>query len=366
MTAMSYEFEPACRRMEWLDPFYKSVWEKAYQDAIPISGTFELTPRCNFNCRMCYVHLDEKQIPWYGREMTGKEWIQTAHAAKEAGTVWLCVTGGEPLVHPDFPEIWKELTQMGFFITLQTNASLIQGDMADLLAEYPPRAVKITLYGSNDEVYEQVCRVKGGFSRVDRGIRTLRELKIPVQLISTVIRQNLEDVPRMAYYAYQNRLPWMATGGVKATVRNPDSQARMVRVEEKLEQQKKEEIRYRLEKAPVNIERKPCTYCKDYRLGYWVTWNGMMRFCSFMNEPDLSVRDRAFSQAWQELIQYEEALDWPEECKTCKVQKACMKCAGTLAAECGSPHRVTEEFCNEVKKYYDDEKGEWDIWEHFM
>ena len=105
---------------------------------------------------------------------------------------------------------------------------------------------------------------------------------------------------------------------------------------------------------------------KDYRLGYWVTWNGMMRFCSFMNEPDLSVRDRAFSQAWQELIQYEEALDWPEECKTCKVQKACMKCAGTLAAECGSPHRVTEEFCNKVKKYYDDEKGEWDIWEHFM
>src|SRR5699024_8017838 len=131
-----------------------------------------------------------------------------------------------------------------------------------------------------------------------------------------------------------------------------------VRVQEKLDEQKRAEIQYRLEKAPVNIERKPCTYCKDYRLGYWVTWNGEMRFCSFMNEPNIPVRDQAFLKSWQELIAYEEALEWPEECKTCEAQKVCFKCAGTLAAECGSPHQVTEEFCNSVKKYYNKEKGE--------
>lgn len=355
---MSYEFEPACRRMEWLDPFYKAVWEKAFADAIPISGTFELTPRCNFNCRMCYVHLKPEQIPQYGRELTAKEWIRIAQEAKEAGTTWLCVTGGEPLMHPEFETIWKELSQMGFFITLQTNASLIQGKMARLLEEYPPRGVKITLYGSNDEVYEEVCQVKEGFTRVDQGIRNLAEMKIPVQLISTVIRQNEEDVKKMAFYAYLHKLPWMATGGVKASVRNANSEAREVRVQEKLDEQKKAEIQYRLEKAPVNIERKPCTYCKDYRLGYWVTWNGEMRFCSFMNEPYIPVRNQAFLKSWQELIAYEEALEWPEECKACEAQNVCEKCAGTLAAECGNPHQVTEEFCSSVKKYYNKEKGE--------
>lgn len=355
---MSYEFEPACRRMEWLDPFYKAVWEKAFADAIPISGTFELTPRCNFNCRMCYVHLKPEQIPQYGRELTAKEWIRIAKEAKEAGTTWLCVTGGEPLMHSEFATIWKELSQMGFFITLQTNASLIQGKIARLLEEYPPRGVKITLYGSNDEVYEQVCQVKEGFTRVDQGIRNLAEMKIPVQLVSTIIRQNEEDVKKMAFYAYLHKLPWMATGGVKASVRNSNSEAREARVQEKLDQQKKAEIQYRLEKAPVNIERKPCTYCKDYRLGYWVTWNGEMRFCSFMNEPNIPIREQAFLKSWQELIAYEEALEWPKECKTCEAQKACVKCAGTLAAECGSPHQVTEEFCNSVKKYYNEEKGE--------
>lgn len=69
---MAYKFEPACNRMEWLDPFYKQVWQKAFDDAIPISGTFELTPRCNFNCKMCYVHLLEKDIPKYGKELSAK------------------------------------------------------------------------------------------------------------------------------------------------------------------------------------------------------------------------------------------------------------------------------------------------------
>ena len=246
---MGYEFEPACRRMEWLDPFYKAVWERAFADAIPISGTFELTPRCNFNCRMCYVHLQPEQIPRYGRELSAGEWLRIAEEAKEAGTTWLCITGGEPLMHPEFEIIYRELTQMGFFITLQTNASLIRGRMAELLEECPPRSVKVTIYGVTDETYEKVCRVRGGFRQVNEGLQTLKALQIPVQLVSTIIHQNINEVEKMAFYAYMNRMPWGATGGVKASARGADSEARAVRVEEKLEEQRKREIQRRLREA---------------------------------------------------------------------------------------------------------------------
>ena len=88
---MGYEFEPACSRMEWLDPFYKAVWEKAFVDAIPISGTFELTPRCNFRCRMCYVHLEPSEIPKYGKELTAREWIRIAKGAKASRRIGRCM-----------------------------------------------------------------------------------------------------------------------------------------------------------------------------------------------------------------------------------------------------------------------------------
>lgn len=358
---MSQEFEPACRRMEWLDPFYRKIWEKAFADATPISGTFELTPRCNFDCRMCYVHLKQECISQYGTELTAKEWIRIAEEAKDAGTIWLCVTGGEPLMHPEFDIIWKEITQMGFFITLQTNASLIDGKYLRLLEQYPPRTVKTTLYGSNDRVYEAVCRIKDGFTRVDRGLRNLKNLGIPVELVTTVIRQNLDDIPGIIQYVSSNKYAWRGTGSIKDSCRGADSQARSVRVQEQLDRQEAENIKRYVENTPIDPERKPCTYCRDYRLGYWVVWNGDMRFCSFMNEPNIPVNHMRFREAWEQLIRYEETLEWPAECKTCHVRTACFKCAGMLSAECGSPHKVNEEFCNRVKKFYDEKKGEWKL-----
>ena len=346
---MPKEFEPACRRMEWLDPFYKSVWEKAFADAIPISGTFELTPRCNFNCRMCYVHLKDEQIPQYGKELTAKEWIHIAEEAKKAGTTWLCITGGEPLMHPEFETIWTELSQMGFFITLQTNASLIQGRMADLLEQYPPRGVKVTLYGTNDDTYRDVCRVGNGYTRVNTGIQRLKEMKIPIELVSTVIRQNQDDVVKMAFYAYINKLRWAATGNIRKSVRGAEADVENLRVVEDSKVPNGTKIVHsEKNKTVIDYGRKPCTYCRDYRVGYWVLWNGKMSFCSFINELEISLKTLSFSQAWKQLIEFEDSLDWPTECKTCAKKEKCVKCAATLATECGSVHKVSKIFCDSI------------------
>lgn len=348
---MSPEIEPACSRMEWLDPFYKQVWQRAFDEGIPISGTFELTPRCNFNCKMCYVHLRPEEIPRQGRELTAAQWLRIAREAKAAGTVWLCITGGEPLLHPQFAEIWQALSEMGFFLTLQTNASMIAGETAALLERYPPRQVKVTLYGTDDAVYEAVCGVKDGFSRVNDGIHTLMAMGIPVSLVSTVIRQNAEDVERMAFYAYRHRLPWAATSGVKPSLRGASADTAAVRLTERAAEKKRAEIERRIrEKQFVDPARKPCTYCRDYRLGYWVLWDGAMRFCSFLDKPDIPVRDMPFAQAWKSLLEYEEALDWPPACKTCAAAEVCARCAAT-AGESNMDCDIIRGCLNNIEKF---------------
>lgn len=354
---MSDDFEPACRRMEWLDPFYKQVWEKAFAEGIPISGTFELTPRCNFSCKMCYVHLKPEEIPQNGVELTAKEWLRIAEEAKEAGTTWLCITGGEPLLHPEFPLIWERLTKMGFFLTLQTNASLIRGKMLDLLDRCPPRQVKVTLYGSDDDVYRAVCGVENGFTQVNEGIHNLMSVGIPVTLVSTIIRQNRDDVERMAFYAYRHGLKWLPTASVKPSLRGAGTDALSVAVTEKLEAQRRHAMEARLREGRfLDTSRKPATYCKDYRLGYWVVWNGMMRFCSFLNEPNIPVGEVGFPAAWQQLLQYEEELDWPAECKTCQAAKVCQRCAATVAAERGKGSPSPR--CKQIQQLYVEWKGD--------
>lgn len=347
---MAYEFEPACRRMEWLDSFYKQVWEKAYKDAIPISGTFELTPRCNFNCKMCYVHLKENQISKYGKELCADEWLRIAREAKEAGTTWLCLTGGEPLLHPEFEKIYKELARMGFFITLQTNGSLIP-QYKELLENYPPRGVKITLYGVTDETYKKVCGIKKGFTKVNQGIQLLKQMHIPVQLVSTIINQNINELKNISLYAMYYQIPWVFTSGIKASLRGVDTKIDEIRVQEKNDQALKKQIRHYI-KNPINIERKPCTYCKDYRLGYWITWDGKMRFCSFLDQPNISIKNFNFNDAWIQLVKFEDGLKWPQNCYNCEANTVCFKCIASIATDSGSINKVNIEYCKKIKDYY--------------
>ena len=355
------EYEPACRQMERLDPFFRQVWEKAYADEIPITGTFELTPRCNFNCRMCYVHLPESQIEQYGRELSAAEWIRIAEEAREAGTTWLCITGGEPLMHPEFETIWRELSGMGFFITLQTNASMVSR-YEKLFEECPPRQCKITLYGSSDEVYEKVCRVERGFTRADEGIRMLRQMKIPVELVSTVINQNLDDVENIIRYVDASRLPWIPNINVRTAGRGVDVDMEHLRIRPPERKNTDadddggnggagnssgaaESLGKRRKFDP---DRKPCTYCKDYRIGYWIVWNGYMRFCSFLNGPDISVREKPFVECWKELIKCWSALEWPQECGTCEYKESCARCAALFDIDDGKL-KIRSEFCKKRK-----------------
>ena len=61
---------------------------KACRAGTPLAGNFELTPRCNFNCKMCYVHLSEAEQKRRGAELSADEWLSIAYgrgAADKAG-----------------------------------------------------------------------------------------------------------------------------------------------------------------------------------------------------------------------------------------------------------------------------------------
>lgn len=82
---------------------------KACRAGTPLAGNFELTPRCNFNCKMCYVHLSEAEQKRRGAELSADEWLSIAETARSEGMLFLLLTGGEPLIRPDFRYILSEL-----------------------------------------------------------------------------------------------------------------------------------------------------------------------------------------------------------------------------------------------------------------
>lgn len=329
---------------------FQQIKEKAFEECRPIQATFELTPRCGMNCRMCYVHLQPDEIPKVGRgrELTAKEWIRMGEQAQKAGVFSLCITGGDPLLHPEFETIWRALSRMGFRITLQTNAYSITEKIEELFYEYPPYEAKITLYGSNDEVYREVCQVEQGFTRVDEGIRKLRELKIPIQLVTTFVKQNVEDRDQIFKYVISNRYRWFYSTSCYPSLRGARTDAKACALSVYDLGCSEEASKEWNEKPFIKMDRKPCEYCSIYRTGYNITWDGYMRFCLFLNEPGIDALEGEFEENWKALQKYSEKIRWPEKCYTCEVKDKCRKCIASLACNNGGIGKVREDFCEKI------------------
>lgn len=326
------------------------IRQKAQKEAIPIQATFELTPRCNFNCRMCYVHLPDDNIPavGQGRELKGEEWLWIAEQCRDIGVLNLCITGGEPICHPEFERIWKGLSQMGFFITLQTNGSRIRGRILELLTEFPPNTAKITLYGSNDQVYREVCGIEEGFARVNQGIQELKKLNISLDLVTTFVKQNLSDVQNIAGYAAGLGVPWRYSTACYPSLRGAKSQAAECALDVWDLGCATETGRIWNDQPLMTEEKKPCAYCSDYRTGFSVTWDGQMRLCLLLNEPQIGIMDQPLEESWKKLLDFCERLRWPDKCYRCEMRFKCRRCVAHLACLNGGIGKVTEDYCHKV------------------
>ena len=65
---------------------------RACRTGTPLAGNFELTARCNFNCKMCYVHLTAEEQQRRGRELTADQWLAIADQARSRGMLFLLLT----------------------------------------------------------------------------------------------------------------------------------------------------------------------------------------------------------------------------------------------------------------------------------
>ena len=167
----------------------------------PLSGTLEVTFRCNLNCIHCYCNLPRGDPDALKSELSTDEAHRILDQLAEEGCLWLLITGGEPLLRKDFLDLYHHAKQKGFLISLFSNATLLTPEIADHLAEWPPEYVEITLYGATEATYEKITRTPGSFRRCHRGIELLRKRKVPLKLKTMAMTVNHHELDTMKGFA---------------------------------------------------------------------------------------------------------------------------------------------------------------------
>ena len=331
--------------------YFGNLHRWAKENRMPLSGTFELTPFCNFECVMCYVRLNQEQAKQQGKMLRAADWIAIAKQAKEIGMLNLCLTGGEIFTHPDFWEIYSELNQMGFLITLLTNGYLIDETVIEKFKECgAPFCIKMTLYGASDETYWRTCHCHDGFSKVSKAVQLLQEANIPVKMTATIVKENMEDLQEIYRFARERGVSMQHTISVVKSARGVSNTAEESRLS--MCDFPEELTLDTLEKNKFPDLNSPFAWCASHGVSFWMTWNGHMQLCAFMNQPYV-LYSGDLNADWRALDERLNALCSPKECGSCEWRSFCQRCPGALCAESGDPEKVDSGLCNIAKRLYE-------------
>lgn len=353
--------------MDWA-AYCDSLKGKAREETVPLLGTFELTPLCNFDCKMCYVHLKPEQMRKLGRLRTAQEWLDLGRQACDAGTLTLLLTGGEVMTRPDFAEIYAGLSEMGFIISIFSNGYLLTDKVLDLLRRRPPLKVRVTLYGASNETYRRLCGVPDGYDRVMENIRLLQAAGVEVGLAFTATSYNFQDLPLVRRTAKKLDATLQVAADLFSPVRGADKDVQSLQLNpSQLEQmatwdanqntsgpsqpdKPQPQFQAVIEKAKKGqLYGSPLEVCGSRRCGFWVTWNGNMSMCAMVSSVHTEPFDAGFVKAWKELCARMEQLQFPEPCKTCAYMPFCTSCPGRRAADAGDPERICPRHCEQAK-----------------
>lgn len=329
------------------------LMERAKQQNIPMDGSLELLPLCNMNCDMCYVRLSRQEMEQQGRMRSGEEWLSLGRQLVDAGTLFLLLTGGEPLMHPDFKEIYLGLKKMGLFLTVNTNGTLIDEAWADFFAKNKPRRINITLYGADEEAYSTLCHYRGGFEKVMRAVRLLRQRDVDVKLAGSIAQKNVDDFNRMTAIAKELDVPLHIDPYMMPASRERckpfDQQSRLLPEEAAaacisyvkgyLSPEGFAQYRdSRLEKidAYEEEEEAPCAPgCAAGRSSFTINWQGQMRPCVVSSEPAADVFEMGFAAAWEKVGQEFRQIRFCSKCSNCRLRPVCRTCALACLLETG-------------------------------
>lgn len=356
------------------------LFRKASSLNIPLGATFELSPVCNLSCKMCYVRMTRNDVEKLGGERTAEEWLDIARQCKEAGSLYLLLTGGEPFFYKDFKYLFEELTKMGFIISINSNGILIDDEMIEWLKENPPSKINITMYGASNETYKRLCNSSNGYDKVTYAIRKLKEAGITVIINLSLTPYNIEDYDKIREFAEEVDALLRPAAYMFPPIRRDknsigknerftpqDAAIHTIKAEIdkngidafcKNASMIDNELKMGIEDIEKGIYKDGKVMpCRAGSSSFWINWQGKMTACGMMDEPIATYPfEEGFEISWEKIVEKIKSTKVLKECCNCKYMKVCKPCVAMCVAETGDMNKKPKYICEMNKVIVENSK----------
>lgn len=306
----------------------------AMKTRTPISGVYELTSRCNLDCRMCYVHnacsnsLREK-------ELSTDQWKRIFEEAFDLGLIYATLTGGECLLRKDFKELYLYLWHKGVYVSVLTNGVLLDEEYISFFKQYMPNYIQISLYGSSEEGYKHVTG-HYGFSKVVAAIQGLQREGIDVRVTITPSAYIRDDYINTVRFVKDNNFELVNTEMCLIPKRDDPNETEHYLSEDDIYQLSMEKALLRGELCSIDsvpevegtFETAPKVglTCSGGNCVAFVSWEGIMHPCINLLIGNASLTEMSYVEAWESTKNAADQVVYGAECVGCAYDKTCPKC----------------------------------------
>lgn len=341
-------------RLQSNTEFLKAFNQRIYADRIPVNGGMDLTERCNLNCIHCYI----RKPAGTAKDLPAKKIKTVLDEAAKAGCLFFLMTGGEPLIRKDFADIYVHAVKLGMLVTVFSNGTLIDAEMAKLFRKLPPQNVEISIYGATAETHDRITGVKGSFDKTMKGIWHLLKNGVSTGVKTMLMKNNIHEFEGMLSLAGRLGVKFRIDAelfprfnGDKVPVDMRVDPEVAVEKEMKLPGRKKEwrEFFSRMRGLPVNNDLYECSAGRSY---FHINAHGILRPCLMTTDIGYDLKKGSFVKGWgsQVLCSFNDKPAVGFVCRKCKDRFVCDTCPSFFMLENGNKTSYSKYMCKIAKE----------------
>lgn len=334
--------------------FSKRIHAKQGNSRLPLMGSIEVTERCNVHCVHCYINQSAGDQGICDQELSCDQLFKIIDQIVEEGCLWILFTGGEPFLRPDFPDIYLYAKRKGLLITLFTNGTLLTPMIVDLLAQYPPFSIEISLYGFSLETYERVTGVTGSYAQCMRGINLLLQHDLPLKLKTVVMDANQHELGVMKVFAKKLGVEFrydielnLRMNGEKTPAAQRLSPEQVVKLDLADTARVKAWQEFSEKFSAVQLPSDKLYQCGAGSGSFHIDANGRLTSCLMVRHPSYNLLAGTFHEGWSNFLPLVQAQKRtkPSACNGCELKALCSWCPGWAQIEHGDQEAPVTYLC---------------------
>jgi SynChlorMet cassette radical SAM/SPASM protein ScmF len=163
---------------------------------------FYLTSGCNLACKHCWISPTFQPQGTTGGHLDYQLFELAIEEGLPLGLSHVKLTGGEPLLHPDFVRMVDFLYQKSLGLTIETNGTLLTHDLARFLWNRSRSGfISVSLDGSGAVTHDRFRGVSGSFEKACEAVAYLAEVGFKPQVIMTIHSENVTEIESLVRLA---------------------------------------------------------------------------------------------------------------------------------------------------------------------